>query len=148
MRGVAAALAMVALALAACGAPTPSELSWPIDPDAVTDPDRMAVQPAAAAPGEVVGLTFPTGQDRGILFAIDRPAAEGWRRVAYLVSDANGGAPSWHRADEEMFVEMVGIAGPGPDRVVIPDGLAAGPYRICTGNALENLCAPFEVIAP
>jgi hypothetical protein len=47
-----------------------------------------------------------------------------------------------------MAVEDIGVGGPGPDRVPIPDVAEPGSYRICTGNAAENICAPIEVVAP
>lgn len=141
---------LLAIALAGCGVwmPTPPE-PWPIDPAAITDPARMAVEPAAAAPGDVVALHFPGGHDRGVAFAIDASVAGEWVRQALLISDANGGQPRWFPIDDERaMVEMVGIGGEGPDIVPVPDGLPPGDYRICTANAIENLCAPFEVTAP
>lgn len=109
----------------------------------------MAVEPAAAAAGDVVALHFPGGHDRGVAFAIDASVAGEWVRQALLISDANGGQPRWFPIDDERaMVEMVGIGGEGPDNVPVPDGLPPGEYRICTANALENLCAACEVIAP
>lgn len=140
---------LAAVLLSACVAQAEPTLPWPVDPDSVSDPERMVVTPRLAAPGQVVELTFPGGHDRGVLFAIDEAVADGWERRALLHSDANGGSPRWPTADGEgMMVEMVGIGGAGPDRVLIPDSLPAGDYRICTANAVENLCVPIEVAAP
>jgi hypothetical protein len=141
-------LLAAAILLTACGAldPSSSPLPWPIDPDAGSDPARMVVQPAAAQPGEIVALQFPGGWDRGVLFALDAARDGGWERRFYLLSDANGGATAWYRPDaDDLMVEMVGIGGPGPDHVPIPDVLEPGDYRICTANALENMCAPVRV---
>jgi hypothetical protein len=122
---------------------------WPIDPEAVADPDRMVVEPAAAAAGEIVELTFPGGHDRGILFAIDASVGGGWERSALLISDASGANPTWFRGgDDDIAVDAIGIGGDGPDRVPIPHGLLPGDYRICTANAGENLCVPIQVVAP
>jgi hypothetical protein len=140
---------VLALSLIACGASPGPTLLWPVDPDAATDPARMVATPTAVEPGELVELTFPDGHDRGLLFAIDEASADDWQRRAMLLSDANGGDPRWSRADaDDLLVEMVGIAGPGPDRVPIPEGLPPGDYRICTANAVENLCVPIEIVAP
>ena len=140
---------MLLLILVSCGAPPRPTLLWPIDPDAAVDPGRMIVMPAVAQPGELVELTFPLHHERGVLFAIDEAIADDWQRRAMLLSDANGGDPRWSRADaEDLMVEMVGIAGEGPDRVPIPDDLPPGDYRICTANAVENLCVPIQVVAP
>lgn len=124
-------------------------MPWPIDSEAAVDPERMVVTPVAAEPGALVDLTFPRGQERGVLFAIDAATPDGWARRALLLSDANGGSAQWSSADGEgLLVEMVGIGGRGPDRVPIPDDLPAGDYRICTANAVENLCVRIEIVAP
>ena len=138
---------VLAVVLSACAATPDPSVPWPIDPEAVADPARMVVTPVAAAPGDLVELTFPGGHDRGVLFAIDEARVGDWERRAMLLSDANGADPRWSRPDaEDLLVEMVGIAGPGPDRVPIPADLAPGDYRICTANAAVNLCVPIEVI--
>jgi hypothetical protein len=145
-------IASVAL-LAGCDllapGPTAAPDAWPIDPDAVTDPDRMVVEPDAAESGVLVQLTFPGGDLRGTVFAIDASDGEGWMRRAVLFSDANGGRPSWFHLDERPIgVEPIGIVGEGPDQVPIPEGLPPGGYRICTVNAVENLCVPIEIVEP
>jgi hypothetical protein len=35
----------------------------------------------------------------------------------------------------------IGISGAGPDVVFVPADVAAGEYRVCTGNARPNICA-------
>ena len=57
---------------------------------------------------------------------------------------------SWHAAGaaEGMAVEDIGVGGPGPDHVPIPDPAEPGDYRICTGNAGADFCAPIEIVAP
>lgn len=124
-------------------------MPWPIDPDAVTDPARMTLEPSRAAPGALIAIRFPGGHDRGVLYAIDARFGEVWERRALLLSDANGGRPQWAPADgEDLVVEMVGIGGEGPDRLIVPDVLDTGQYRICTANAVEALCVPLDVVAP
>jgi hypothetical protein len=143
----------VVLVIAACGSPTLTASPtgpiprWPIDRDAVLDPARMVVTPAAAEAGELVSLTFPRADERGLLFAIDAATPDGWARRAMLLSDANGGEPQWSPADGEgLLVEMVGIGGRGPDRVPIPDDLPPGDYRICMANAMESVCVRIEIV--
>lgn len=139
----------MALLLCACSglAPTPPN-PWPIDPAAITDPNLMVVDPTAAPAGEDVTLTFPGGLDRGVLFAIDASVGGEWERRAFMVSDANGGSPSWFiPGDPDAVVESVGIGGHGPDHIQVPEIMPAGPYRICTANAVENVCVPFEVVS-
>lgn len=143
-----AGTALLGLVLAACSAVAPSPSGPSFDPAAIGDPARMRVEPERVAPGELVALTFPAGDERGLLFALDRPAGAGWERLALLFSDANGGQPAWFPADREVAVEAIGIGGPGPDRVPIPEELPAGTYRICTANAVAELCAAIEVLPP
>jgi hypothetical protein len=57
------------------------------------------------------------------------------------------GHPTWHRAgDEAAEVPAIGITGPGPDRVLIPPEAEPGTWRICTGNAGENVCVRIEIV--
>ena len=138
-----------ALLLAACGIVTgPNDpMPFPIDPDAVTDPARMTVEPNPAAPGDLVVIRFPGGHDRGVLYAIDANFDGRWERRGLLISDANGGRPQWFPADsEDLFVDMVGIGGEGPDRVLVPPVFDTGSYRICTANAADALCVPLEIV--
>ncbi|MEO6295254.1 MAG: hypothetical protein ABIP01_04885 [Candidatus Limnocylindria bacterium] len=100
-------------------------------------------------PGQIVELRFPEETLRGTLFVLDRKAGEGWERRYMLVSDANNPRPAWFTPDrEDLGVGDIGIGGSGPDRVVIPEVADPGNYRLCTGNAGENFCAPIEVLAP
>ena len=106
----------------------------------------MIVAPDRARGGEVVSVSFPDEPDRGILFALDAQIDGEWARMFLLVSDANGGEPRWYRSDDSAAViEAVGVAGPGPDHVVIPEVASPGTYRLCTANAVTNYCTPFEV---
>ena len=136
--------------LAGCAAEPsapPSFDPWPIG-DAAMRPEVMFVEPSEPQPGDIVSVTYEAGWDRGILYAIDASSGEGWERRHLLISDGNGGRPTWFVAGDEVVVEAVGVTGAGPDRVPIPDTLEPGGYRICTANALQNICAPVEVIAP
>lgn len=150
MRRAALVLASLLLASAGCGLVDESPLPWPIDPDAVTDAEPMIIEPPMAAAGEIVEISFRQEWPRGVRYALDGLENGGWRRLAYLLSDANGGSPQSFPvgSTEDMFVEYVGIGGFGPDRVELPAEAPTGTYRICTAMGAENLCAPFEVVAP
>lgn len=39
----------------------------------------------------------------------------------------------------------MGVSGPGPDEVLIPDVATPGQYRLCTANAVNNFCAETEI---
>jgi hypothetical protein len=121
--------------------------AWPPDPDAAMRPDLIVADPPIAAPSEFVRLTFPEGTDRGILFALDAATGDGWDRRYMLISDANFGRPRWFLAsgDPDVAIEAIGIAGPGPDRILVPDVAPSGNYRICTANAAENFCVAIEI---
>ena len=147
MRGRAVALLMLLAGCAEAEGPPPSFDPWPIG-DAAMRPDSMAVEPSQARPGDLVAVMYETGWDRGILYAIDASVGDEWERRNLLISDGNGGRPMWFEPAAEVVVESVGVGGPGPDRVPIPDGLPPGDYRICTANAVENICAPLDIVAP
>ena len=123
----------------------------PANPAAEMRPDLLVIDPTTAAPGEVVALTFPEETTRGILFVLEKRVGDTWVNRFYLRSDGpgEGWQMSWHAADaaEGMAVEDIGVGGPGPDHVPIPEPAEAGNYRICTGNAGADFCAPIEIVA-
>jgi hypothetical protein len=140
---------LIVLVLAACANPSaPSSEPSPLDSGAAEAPGRMVVEPDRARPGELVEVRFPDGADRGLLYALDASAGDGWDRLWMLISNANGAEPLWFPNGEEVAVEAIGIVGEGPDRLQIPNEAAPGRYRVCTANAAENLCAPIDIVAP
>jgi hypothetical protein len=145
MRRLAAAL-FLGSTLAACGSVIP--VGTPHDAAAVFRPASMVADREMAAPGEVVELRFPDQMVRGIMFVLEQEVGSTWVYRYLLLSDANGGVPQWFGADrEDVAVEDVGMGGPGPDRVVIPDVAEPGSWRLCTGNAGENVCVRLEIVA-
>ena len=107
-------------------------------------PDRMTVEPAEARPGEEVELFFPDETIHGIAFRLDRADGDGWDPVAGMNSDADG-ATYQQTGDVGLGHIDIAVGGPGPDRVVLPDDLEAGAYRICTANAGDDFCAALTV---
>ena len=122
----------------------------PADPDAEMRPDLMVADPDEIAPGGVVALTFPEESVRGVHFVLEERVGESWALRYNLFSDGPGAGwqRSWQSASlEAVVVPDIGVGGPGPDRVPIPEPAAPGDYRICTGNAGENFCTPIEIVA-
>lgn len=39
--------------------------------------------------------------------------------------------PAWHPPDQRRDWEAIGLGGPGPDVVELPDGVKPGSYRRC-----------------
>jgi PAS domain-containing protein len=119
----------------------------PPEPEPQLRPDLLVLDPATATPGELVAMRFPESSMRGVAFQLDRRTADGWAPVAWMTSDGNGGVPITVPPSTEGYaVEDVGIGGPGPDHVRLPDELPAGDYRVCTANAGSDFCAPLEVV--
>lgn len=120
----------------------------PADPNAQMAAELMVVDPVDVAPGAVVGLTFPQESTRGILFVLEERVGDAWVHRYNLLSDGPGAGweRSWSAADAgPIAVEDIGVGGTGPDRVPIPETAVPGDYRICTGNAGENFCAPIRI---
>ena len=149
-RGAPAATALAfALVLAACAVTDLLPPGTPHDATAVFRPAAMVVDRETAAPGDVVGLLFPDAMTRGVWFVLEQEVGESWTYRYDLTSDGPGaGWPiDWHVAGEEgVAVEDIGVGGPGPDRVVIPEVAEPGTWRICTGNAGENVCVRIEIV--
>lgn len=110
-------------------------------------PDLLALDPPRAEPGQLLAMRFPEGTMRGVAFQLDRRTGEGWEPVAWMTSDGNGGEPITVPAFTEGYaVEDVGVGGPGPDHVRLPDDVPSGEYRVCTANAGDEFCAPLEIV--
>lgn len=120
----------------------------PHDSTAVFRPADMIADREVASPGDVVEISFPEEMTRGILYVLEEDTGMSWAYRYALISDGAGGRMRWHEADAQIFVEDIGVGGIGPDRVVIPEVAAPGDYRICTGNAAENVCVPMAIVAP
>jgi hypothetical protein len=128
--------------------PAPS----PLDPGAEMRPDLMRPMSDTVHPSEYVYLQFPKATLRGIGFVLEPQVEGSWDARYWLVSDASGGTdsePSWQpvASGSGFAIEDIGIGGVGPDAVQIPDSAPPGEYRICTANAVNNFCAPIEVVA-
>jgi hypothetical protein len=149
-RGAPASIALaLALLLAGCAAADLLPPGTPHDATAAFRPASMVADRETAAPGDTVGLLFPEEMTRGVWFVLEQEVGESWTHRYDLTSDGPGaGWPvAWHVAGEDGFaVEDIGVGGPGPDHVVIPDTAEPGTWRICTGNAGENVCVRMEIV--
>lgn len=119
----------------------------------------MTVTPAMAAPGQGVALRFPSKQERGIAFSLAARGEKGWTVAYYLTSDwgsPGSHAPDWWSVAERAWSTRagiparpawldVGILGPGPDHVIVPDNAPAGEYLLCTANSADEACATLTV---
>jgi len=150
MRRLASGMTLVLPAvLAACTSLAPA--GTPHDATAVFRPASMVADRETAAPGDIVELRFPDRMTRGILFVLDEEVGETWVHRFNLTSDGPG--PEWQvewfaADDESVAFPDIGVGGVGPDRVVIPDVATAGSWRLCTGNALENVCVRIQITPP
>lgn len=141
-RGWAAVAAAVAGAVVVAGV-----VPWDrTEKVAENPPTGITVTPAVARPGQIVALTFPEEKIRGIGFQLAR-AAEPDKVLYYLTSDwgrGGGHTPMWWEGGTGGGPD-IGILGPGPDRVVVPDTAADGAYLLCTANAREQVCGLLTV---
>ncbi|HEY3560417.1 MAG TPA: hypothetical protein VGL05_23290 [Kribbella sp.] len=106
-------------------------------PPVAKPPNPILVTPETAKPGQLVALTFPQSSPRGIAFQIAAESAPD-KVLYYLTSDWGDGRhrPTWGTPGGPD----VGISGPGPEHVIVPDPLPDGRYRLCTANARVEVC--------
>ena len=117
------------------------------------DPDldgTMTVAPSSASAGHDVALTFPSDSRRGIAFSLSRWSDGRWDKAYYLTSDWGSSghhSPTWWTVEgsEDRGWEQVGVSGPGPDRVMVPETATPGDYLLCTANARDEACALLTV---
>lgn len=140
----------VLVGLYACGTDEPplDPGQGPLDADAVVRPDLVVAQPPEVRAGAPLTLTFPLETERGIAWVLEERDGDTWHARYLLNSDGNNAAPTWVGPDkrDEWAWEDVGVSGPGPDEVLVPDVAAPGRYRLCTANAVSNFCAEVEII--
>lgn len=128
---------------------TPTGVATAFDADAEMRPDLIQATPDPATPGQVVELTFPRETMRGIAFVLEKRSGETWAwRYVLTSSPADSQRdPAWSPANDHQGWEDLGVGGPGPDRVVIPETAESGDYRICTANAGDEFCTPLRIDA-
>ena len=125
-------------------APPATTESPRIDP---RGPNPITVTPSTARPGATVALTFPDEPSRGIAFQLAK-ATDPSKVLYYMTSDWGQGAkhkPTWWAYGESGGWVDVGLGGPGPDHVVVPDTAADGTYLLCTANAAIQVCGLLTV---
>ncbi|MEU4190416.1 hypothetical protein AB0E69_00805 [Kribbella sp. NPDC026611] len=141
---VAVAAAAVAVGVVATVAPRHTAVPQP----AVRPQDPIVVTPETAKPGQIVALTFPRSSPRGVAFQLAKES-ESSTVLYYLSSDWGqppaGHRPTWAKPADGFGWPDVGINGPGPDRVVVPETIADGRYRLCTANARPQVCGLLTV---
>jgi hypothetical protein len=119
----------------------------PHDATAVFRPASMVADRETVAPGEVVEVTFPDEMGRGILYVLEQEVNGTWAYRYGLIATGEGAIPSrWFVAGDDVAIEDIGVVGRGPDRVLIPDIAPTGSWRLCTGNAAENVCVRLRVV--
>ncbi|QBI21658.1 hypothetical protein ER308_20195 [Egibacter rhizosphaerae] len=148
---VAGTVAVTAMVLVAACAPDEADVDerGPLDPEAAMDTEQIVAEPAEARPGDTVEVRFPQEHQRGIHLVLER-AADGDYHHAYDISTnvhTDEGPLVVEAGTEGFGIDDIGIVGPGPDPLPIPDDAPAGDYRVCTGNAGENVCAPVTIRA-
>jgi hypothetical protein len=114
-------------------------------------PDLLRIEPDRVAPGEIVRLHFPQESERGVGFVLEEAVGDDWGLRYYLTSarePEETGDWQWTPAGEDHDWDGLGVIGPGPDLITIPDTAAPGHYRICTANARQNFCAPIDITGP
>lgn len=165
-RAAAGAVAVAALALLAACAPDgpagdePAEVvaeRGPHDPDAREQPEQILVEPSEAQPGETLEVHFPDEMQRGVHLVLEHKLDDGtWQYLYSANTNAHEEAHdphvvTAHEAEgggEKAFgIPDVGVFGPGPDPLPLPEAAPAGEYRVCTGNSRRNVCSgPFTVL--
>jgi hypothetical protein len=108
-------------------------------------PVEMAIVPAAARPNETLTVTFSGATPRGIAYQLEMDPGN---VLYYLISNrgAGPGVPTWFTPDDEgLGWDDIGIEDAGPDRLVLPETVQEGVYRLCTANAAVQICAPLTI---
>ncbi|WP_159801375.1 hypothetical protein [Arthrobacter zhaoguopingii] len=146
----AAAVILLGVLLAGCG-PAGAEGPGAHDPSAQMRPELLDISTSPANPGRTIRIRFPQETERGIAWVLEEQYGDIWH-ARYFLSATTGayggsGSPLWWSVDdgEGRGWEDIGIAGPGPDTLIIPDSIRPGKYRLCTANSMPNVCTPLDI---
>jgi hypothetical protein len=114
-------------------------------------PELFEVSTAPASPGQTIEIRFSQNTDRGIAWVLEERHGYLWHARYFLSATTSAyegsGSPTWWSVDdsEGRGWEDIGITGPGPDTLVIPDSIRPGGYRLCTANSRPNICTPLDI---
>ncbi|WP_159616569.1 hypothetical protein [Arthrobacter zhaoguopingii] len=146
----AAAVILLGVLLAGCG-PAGAEGPGAHDPSAQMRPELLDISTSPANPGQTIRIRFPQETERGIAWVLEEQYGDIWH-ARYFLSATTGayegsGSPLWWSVDdgEGRGWEDIGIAGPGPDTLIIPDSIRPGRYRLCTASSMPNVCTPLDI---
>jgi hypothetical protein len=143
-------LTLVVLATA-CGSESISAEREPTQPPGLGSrlQGSMEVSPERVRPGEQVAVRLPDHKVFGIAFSLGDWQQAGWQTRYYLSSDGGdlNWTPSWWSVEdsERRGWPDIGVGGPEPHHLVIPDSAPADTYRLCTANTLKKACAMITV---
>jgi hypothetical protein len=122
----------------------------PIEPfreDATFASDRIVLSTDRAEPGEVIEVEWPEEDERGLGYVLELQVGDAWDLRYFMVAgtESTGEHTEWWAVDdaEGRGWDDIGIGGPGPDLIEIPDIAELGSYRVCN-HGLPH-CAPLEV---
>lgn len=129
--------------------PTPASTPPPPEPE----PVLVVAEPATVTAGSLVELRFPEETFRGAPWHMTEWSGSTWQRdpTYLLIADAEGydcsACPLWYGPGETWGWEDIGLSGPGPDTVRIPDVAPAGHYRLCSANTGDEVyCVQVTVV--
>lgn len=159
-RSTMASAALAAALLGACGIGSGSaepagegtQEMGPYDDQAQMRPELLKVTLSPASPAQTIEVRFPEETERGVAWVLEEQEGDTWHTRWFLTAAAagygSGRVPNWQAADdpEEFGWEDVGIGGPGPDTLLIPDEATPGMYRLCTANSRQNICTALEIV--
>jgi hypothetical protein len=121
------------------------------NPEAQMHPELLQVSASPANPGQTIKVRFPEETFRGIAWALEEQDGNSWNVRYYLIAttdgDGSSGSPSWWPANDPkgQTWEDIGVGGPGPDTLIIPDSIRPGTYRLCTANSMPNICTMLDI---
>jgi hypothetical protein len=124
--------------------PPPME---PFREDAAFAPDRIVLSADRAEPGEVIEVEWPEEDQRGLGYVLELQVGDDWDLHYFMVAGTAGsGEPGeWWAVDdaEGRGWDDIGVGGPGPDLVEIPEVAELADYRVCATDV--PVCAPLKV---
>lgn len=119
-------------------------------PDDTPPPEPVGasftLEPTNPESGAAFAALFDPDENRGGFFLLSKWEGGRWAEPAFLLeSDVNQPAPSATPISGEYETDDYDAVGRGPDGLVMPDEIDNGQWRLCTANALNQLCTQLVV---
>lgn len=107
------------------------------------------VAPESVHAGEPFDVQVPDGQDRATYYSLYAQSDSQWQLQQLLFIGQNQDPPAASRWKPDTNVALIGLGGPGPDRIATLEETAPGSHLLCNEfvEQRSTVCTELNVSA-